>query len=166
MIIVSDTSVLSGLAIVGQLNLLQQLYGQVLIPPAVVDELRRGGEDDQRITSVLVLEWIEVCQPSDRLLIEILQNEHNLDRGESEAISLALELKVEELLIDEPMGRREAVRLGLSIIGLLGILLLAKNRGLVIAVRPIMDNLIADANFWVSDRLYTSVLRAAAEDTE
>ena len=166
MIVVSDTSILSGLAIVGHLHLLQQLYEQVLIPPAVADELRRGGEDDQQILLALAPEWIEIRQPSDRILIEALQNEQNLDRGESEAISLALELKVDELLIDERIGRREAARLGLSVTGLLGILLLAKRRGLVVAVQPIVDSLIVDANFWVSDRLYISLLRAAAEDND
>ena len=50
MIIVSDTSPLNGLAIVGYLSLLQQLYGRVLIPAAVMNELRRGGEGDPRIT--------------------------------------------------------------------------------------------------------------------
>ncbi|WP_346341611.1 hypothetical protein [[Phormidium] sp. ETS-05] len=106
MIVVSDTSSLSALAIVGYLWLLQRLYGRVLIPPAVADELRRGGEDDGRITVVLSLDWIEVCQPSNYQLVAILQTERNLDRGESEAIALALELRAEELLIDERLGRR------------------------------------------------------------
>ena len=163
MIVVSDTSSLSALAIVGYLWLLQRLYGSVLIPPAVADELRRGGEDDGRITVVLSLDWIEVCQPSNYQLVAILQTERNLDRGESEAIALALELKAEELLIDERLGRREAVRLGLSITGLLGILLVAKRRGLVTAIRPILDNLIEEAGFRLHDSLYAEVLAAAGE---
>ena len=72
MIIVSDTSPLSGLAIVGYLPLLQQIYGRVLIPPAVAEELARGGEDDRRITTVLSLDWIEVRQPIDRRAVESL----------------------------------------------------------------------------------------------
>jgi hypothetical protein len=76
-----------------------------------MNELRRGGEDDSRITAVLSLDWIEVLQPSNYQLVESLQTDRNLDRGESEAIALELELGAEELLIDERLGRREAVRL-------------------------------------------------------
>lgn len=164
MIIVSDTSPLNGLAIVGYLPLLQQIYGQVLIPPAVADELTRGSEDDGLIATVLSQDWIEVRQPSDRSAVESLQIDRNLDRGESEAIVLALELGADELLIDERLGRREAIRLGLSITGLLGILLVAKGRGLVSEIRPIIDDLIRQANFRVSDRLYVEVLIAAGEN--
>jgi predicted nucleic acid-binding protein len=163
-IVVSDTSPLSGLAIAGYLSLLQQLYGQVIIPVAVADELKRGGQDDPRITAALAPDWVEVRQPQDLTLVEALQANQNLDRGESEAIALALELKADELLIDERLGRREASRLGLSITGLLGILLVAKRRGLVRAIRPIVDDLINEAGFRISSQLYADVLAMADED--
>jgi predicted nucleic acid-binding protein len=72
-IVVSDTSPLSGLAIAGYLSLLQQLYGQVVIPVAVADELKRGGQDDPRITAALAPDWVEVRQPQDLTLVEALQ---------------------------------------------------------------------------------------------
>lgn len=164
LIIVSDTSLLSGLGIVGYLSLLQQLYEHVLIPPAVADELARGGEDDDRITRVLSLDWIEVRQPTNLQLIAMLESDSHLDRGEAEAIVLALELGADELLIDERLGRREASQRGLSIIGLLGILLVAKRRGLIVAIRSVIDDLIAQAGFRVSGQLYAEVLIAAGED--
>ncbi|MFP5270029.1 DUF3368 domain-containing protein [Coleofasciculus sp.] len=163
MIVVSDTSPLSGLAIVGYLGLLEQLYGRVLIPSGVWHELQRGGEDDPRITDVLGLDWIEVRQPTNQQLVNVLQTERHLDRGESEAIALALEVNAEELLIDERLGRRQAIDLGLSITGLLGILLVAKRRGLITQIKPIMDNLISEANFRISPNLYREVLAAAGE---
>jgi uncharacterized protein len=163
-IIVSDTSPLSGLAIIGSLSLLQQLYEQVLIPPAVANELARGGEDDDRITLVLSLNWIEVRQPTNVQLVAMLENERNLDRGEAEAIVLALELGADELLIDERLGRREANQRGLSIIGLLGVLLVAKRRGMVVAVRPLVDDLVVQAGFRVSGQLYAEILVAAGEN--
>ena len=126
MIIVSDTSPLCGLVITGHLFLLQKIYGQVVIPIAVADELRRGGQDDPRTNEVLALDWVEVRQATNQSLVESLRSDRNLDRGEAEAIALALELKADELLIDERLGRREVSRLGLSITELLGILLVAK----------------------------------------
>ena len=97
MIVVSDTSPLSSLAIIDYLSLLQQLYEQVLIPPAVADELARGGEDDDRITRVLSLDWIEVRQPTNLELITMLESDSHLDRGEAEAIVLALELSADRI---------------------------------------------------------------------
>ncbi|USR90244.1 DUF3368 domain-containing protein [Phormidium yuhuli AB48] len=76
---------------------------------------------------------------------------------------LALEVKAEELLINERLGRREAINLGLSITGLLGILLVAKRRGLITQIRPIMDRLIWEANFRIGSNLYREVLAAAGE---
>ena len=163
MIVVSDTSPLSGLAIAGYLGVLEQLYGQVLIPSGVMQELQRGGEDDPRITDVLGLDWIEIRQATNQQLIKVLQTEHHLDRGESEAIALALDVNAEELLIDERLGRRKARDLGVSITGLLGILLVAKRRGLIPQIRPIMDSLILEANFRISANLYREVLVAAGE---
>ncbi len=166
MIVVSDTSPLSGLAIVGQLSLLRGLYGQIVIPAAVAEELARGGQDDARISQVLTLSWLEIRQPHDLSLISELRETYQLDRGESEAISLALELKADALLIDERLGRRQASRLGLSITGLLGVLLAAKKKELVSAVRPIVEALVSEANFRISDQLYLEVLVAAGEQTE
>ncbi|TVQ59784.1 MAG: DUF3368 domain-containing protein [Spirulina sp. DLM2.Bin59] len=163
MIVVSDTSPLSGLAIAGYLGLLEQVYGRVLIASGVMQELRRGGEDDPRILEVLGLDWIEVRQPMNQKWVEVLESEHNLDRGESEAIALALEVNAEALLIDERLGRRKAVDLGLSITGLLGILLVAKRRGLISLLQPIMDSLIEEANFRIGANVYREVLAAAGE---
>ena len=94
MIVVSDTSPLSGLAIVNQLSLLKLLYGQVVIPPAVADELRRGGQDDVRIAEAMTMDWLTVESCSDDGLVSELQTTYRLDKGESEAIALALEMKV------------------------------------------------------------------------
>ena len=147
MIVVSDTSPLSGLAIVGKLSLLRALYGQIVIPEAVASELRRGGQDEPRIAQVLSLSWVEIKPSTNHSLIDELQTIYKLDKGESEAITLALELTADALLIDERLGRREASRLGLAITGMLGVLLAAKKQNLVSAVRPIVDALIKEAGF-------------------
>lgn len=93
MIIVSDTSPLSGLAITGHLFLLKKIYGQVVIPIAVADELRRGGQDDTRINEVLALNWIEVRKATNQSLVESLRADRNLDWGEAEAIALVWQME-------------------------------------------------------------------------
>ena len=163
MIIVSDTSPLSNLAIVGYVSLLKEIYTTVIIPQAVANELNNVNDEDMKIKQLLSLEWIQVQQIIDLQLVNRLRNENNLDLGEAQAITLALELKADDLLIDERLGRREAVRLGLSITGVLGVLLVAKTRGLIASVKPIIDALITQANFRISDQLYEEVLRTANE---
>lgn len=163
MIIVSDTSPLSNLALVDALFLLKEIYQTVVIPQAVADELSNAEGEDPRITAVLSLDWVEIRQSTNSDLITELRDDYLLDRGEAEAIALALELKADELLIDERLGRREANRLGLSITGVLGVLLIAKRRGLIPSVRSVMDALIAEAGFRVSQQLYMDVLSAAGE---
>ena len=163
MIVVSDTSPLSNLAIVGYLSLLQQIYNRVIIPQGVAEELINASDEENLIAEVLSLDWIEVIPAKNLELISILRNNHNLDRGEAEAIALVIELEADELLIDERLGRREATRLGLPITGILGILLVAKQRKLIPTVQPVIDALIIQASFRVSSQLYAQVLKAANE---
>jgi len=92
-----------------------------------------------------------------------LERDRNLDFGEANAIVLALELQATQLLIDERLGRLEAKRQGLRITGILGVLLAAKSRTLLPEVRPVMDNLIQQANFRISPQLYGEVLQLAGE---
>jgi predicted nucleic acid-binding protein len=157
------TSPLSSLALVGYLSILKDIYTDVIIPQAVANELANLTEEDIRIKAIVSLNWIQVQQAANLELVTCLRNDYNLDIGEAEAIALALELKADELLIDERLGRREAVRLGLSITGFLGVLLIAKNRGLISKVQPIIDALILQANFRISRQLYEEVLRTANE---
>lgn len=166
MIVVSDTSSLSGLAIVNQLALLRTLYGQVVIPSAVAIELRRGGQYDPKIAQVSALGWVKIKVVEDCCRVDELQTIYKLDKGESEAIALALELKADALLIDERLGRREASRLGLSITGMLGVLLVAKRRNLIGSIRPIVDELISEASFRISEQLYREVMAVAGESEE
>ncbi|MEH2371695.1 DUF3368 domain-containing protein [Nostoc sp.] len=163
MIVVSDTSPLSSLAIVGYISLLGEIYNTVIIPEAVANELANTSDEDERVTAVLSLDWIEIRQATDQEVVGRLQNEQRLDLGEAEAIALALELNADELLIDERLGRREATKLGVPITGLLGILLVAKHRGLIPIVKPVIDDLMTEAGFRVSIQLYTEILNAAGE---
>jgi predicted nucleic acid-binding protein len=85
-----------------------------------------------------------------------------LGKGEREAIALALELQATELIIDDLPARRLATSLGLPIIGTLGLLLRAKKKGVILAVRPLMEDLQA-RDFHISERLFEGILAAAGE---
>jgi predicted nucleic acid-binding protein len=162
-IVISDTSAITNLAAIGHLQLLPQLYNQVTIPEAVYRELV---DIDPPVPGTLEVQtscWLEVRQVANRKVVERLQNEVRLDPGESEAIALALDLGAELLLIDERRGRAEANRLGLRITGLLGILIEAKQRNLIVAVKPLMDAPIATSEFRVSLTLYTQILEMVDE---
>lgn len=162
MIVVSDTSPLLNLARIGRLELLVHLYGHVLIPPGVYEELVRNQNDTSWIEPSSTA-WLTVASPSDRRHVADLSR--NLDRGEAEAIALAVERKADLLLIDEREGRRVATRAGLKIIGLIGVIVAAKNHGLVAQIKPILDELINVARFWISPDLYGQVLAQVGEET-
>lgn len=161
MIVVSNTSPIMNLAAIGKLELLQQLYNKVVIPQAVYNELTIEDEGQPGEQKIQTLKWIETRIVSDQSFVEALRGE--LDDGEAEAIALSKELKTDLLLLDERRGRAVATRFGLRFIGLLGILIDAKQKGYIPAIKPILDDLVANAGFWVSQQLYAHVLRAAGE---
>jgi len=161
MIVVSDTSALSNLALVDQIWLLEAIYQTVIIPDVVAHELAVAS--NPTISAILQLDWIQTQSLTNPQLANQLQQDRGLDAGEANAIALALDLQADDLLIDEQLGRQEAIRLGLSIIGILGILLVAKQRSLIPQVQPVMDALINQAGFRVSPQLYQRILALAQE---
>jgi uncharacterized protein len=159
--IISNTSPISNLAKVGQLNLMQQIYGKILIPCAVHEELLDERAGETVITAVQSASWLEIQSVQNQEMVGGLRSRVNA--GEAEAIVLAIEVKATRLIIDERLGRQAAKDLRIKVIGVLGILLLAKRQRLVVAVKPTMDSLINQANFRISSQLYTDVLNAAGE---
>jgi hypothetical protein len=155
LIVVSDTSPLLNLARVGRSDLLCLLYGEILAPGIVAEELRRNGVEPE------ILHCLSVREPRDRSLIVRLQSD--LDAGESAAIALALEAGADLLLADERKGRRKAVEMGLEVVGLLGVVIEAKRRGLIAECRPILDALEREARFWISRPLRDRFLELVGE---
>ncbi|NER53148.1 MAG: DUF3368 domain-containing protein [Symploca sp. SIO1A3] len=161
MIVVSDTSPITSLAGIGRLELLQQLYGRVIIPQAVYNEMVKVGKAVPGALEVQTFAWIETQQVSDKERVAVLQAD--LDPGEAEAIILAMEINAELLLMDERFGRTIALHYGINVSGVLGVLLEAKRKGLISEVKPLMDQLINDVEFRVSSQLYTMILLSAGE---
>lgn len=164
MIVVSDTSPITNLAAIGQLDLLRHLYGSIVIPEAVYNEMVAAGKPVPGAIEVQTLSWIQVQNIDDTQRVVALQaSQDNIDLGEAEAIALALELNAELLLMDERRGRALAQNCGLNVTGLLGVLLQAKRKGLISLVKPVIDELIEIADFRLNNQLYMTVLESVGE---
>jgi uncharacterized protein len=155
-IVVSDASPLTNLAAIGRLDLLRDLYHRVLLPRSVADELRAGDLSGIHDSPIFTVEWIEIRDVIHRGAVEELLTD--LDLGEAEAIVLAKETHADLLLMDERIGRNIAMQRGIHTVGLLGTLVAAKQQGLLPVVKPVLDELIREAGFWVSATLYQEVL--------
>jgi predicted nucleic acid-binding protein len=160
MIIVSNTTPLSELAKVGKMHLLQEIFGRVIIPQQVYNEVTVG--DHPAVEQVQSATWLEIRTIVNQEKIINLQEQTGLDLGESAAIILAEELNAQRLLMDEWVGRKVAKARNLPIIGTVGILLVAKQQGLIPNVKPILDDLMV-AGKRISPSLYQDVLNTAEE---
>ena len=161
MIVVSNTSPLTNLAAIGRFDLLRDLYSELYIPSGVWEELNAGGQRWPGSIEVERANWIRRRNPHNDVLVATLMRD--LDRGEAETIALALELDCDRVVIDERDGRRIAQRHGLSLIGTVGVLVEAKNRGLLEKIRQDLDALRQKAGFFISDELYREVIRSVEE---
>jgi uncharacterized protein len=153
-IVVSNSSPLISLGSIGRLDLLQEIFGEVSIPVTVLQEVRS--------VEISTESWIVSREVEGPLVPRALESE--LDRGEAEAIALAVELRADLLLMDERRGRRVAARFGLKVLGVLGILVEAKRRGLIENVQPLLRDLQERAGFRVSAVLYQRALEEAGEN--
>ncbi len=156
---ICNTSPLLYLHLVGQLELLPQLYGQVLIPPAVQAELEAGAQRGVNVPVVEALSWLRVTPLASSALLPLATD---LGRGEAEVIGLGLERPNSRLILDDALAHRIARLNRLRFTGTMGVVLRAKQRGLLDAVQPVVPAL-RNAGLWLSDSLVTQVLRQAGE---
>jgi predicted nucleic acid-binding protein len=133
MIVVSDTSPLNYLALTGDLPLLPNLFGEVVIPPAVARELAHArAPAPTRAFIATPPQWLKIVEPVGATLAAMMATPPKLGRGELEAICIAKDMKAALLLTDERRATREArERYHLRVTGLLGVIELAAIRGLV-----------------------------------
>ncbi len=159
--VVSNTSPLSNLAIIGRLDLLKERYGAVLIPPAVLRGLKALSHPDAKARLSVPLEegWLAECP----LPAAPPPMPFELDVGETEAIALALATKAEVVLMDEKRGREAARRHGLQVAGVLGELLRARQIGLLPNLRGEIHRLRAEAGFFVDTEIAKFILSQVGE---
>lgn len=155
-VIVNSTPVI-GLANIGRLDVLRQMYGTITIPQAVFDEIKSPSVQRQVNAN---RDWIVVEQINDASQKQMYRAK--LHAGEVEVMILAQEKKADLVILDDNAAKKTAKFLGLRVIGTLGILVLAKKRGYIKEVSPVLDALKRDG-FFVSDDLCDLVLRQADE---
>jgi len=160
-IVISDATPIISLAKIGMIYILRKFFNEVILPKAVYDEICINPIFLDEAKMIQTCEFIQVETVSNEQSIKILRAT-GLDLGESEAIVLADSLPDALLLMDERKGRQIASSMGIRIIGTLGLLLLAKEHGLIKQIKPLMDALI-EANIRISESLYNSILEIAEE---
>jgi len=160
MTVVSNTSPLSELAKIGRLTILREVHGLVVIPTEVWEEVTAGAHP--AIDQVRAAAWIRTRNVADGRSLSRLRDETGLGLGECAAVVLALEMGADLLLIDDRAARKAAEARGLRIAGTVATLVFAKRRGIVPAVRPLLDELIAHGTR-IGRSPYTDAVEFAGE---
>jgi len=148
-VVISDASCLIVLSKIGQLELLHQVFGEVIVPQAVAEEYGQ-----------ILPTWIVVRTPTQTSLVLIL--EETLDVGESNAIALAVEMGDCYLILDDQKARKMAASMKIDFTGTLGVIISAKQRGILSSVRPVFNKIIA-TDFRVSNVMIEQILLELGE---
>ena len=160
MIVVSNATPLIAMAMADRFDLLRSIFGRIYIPPGVYEEVVEEGGERFGAMEVRQAAWIQVIEAKDKLAIEVLEDD--LGKGESETIVLAREMQADWVLVDERLARRKLELLHVPTIGTLGILLKAKELGLLHTIGPEVDKLRA-RGFRLGKQAYEDVLKMAGE---
>jgi uncharacterized protein len=157
MTVVSNTSPIIALDAITSLDILRKLYGKIYIPSAVLKEITVQNCNND----IKSLQWIQTNDVINKQFVYFL--EEQLDEGEAEAISLAIQLNADLLIIDEKKGRKIASRLNIKYSGILGELVIAKKLNIISSVKLLTDDLVSKVGFRVSQDLYNEILSRSGE---
>ncbi|MGF7137797.1 DUF3368 domain-containing protein [Roseimarinus sediminis] len=147
--IISDTSCLIILSKINEFELLKKSANRILVTNTIAKEFKHP-----------LPEWIKVREPAGRHYQKIL--ELDVHAGEASAIALSLEIDNSILLIDDLKARKIAEKLSLKFSGTLGLILNAKQKGIIRSIKPILD-IIKTTNFRFDHKLLDSILEEANE---
>ncbi len=154
---VSNTTPIISLSSIGKIEILEDLFQEIIIPQAVYDEIKAKqgyGYDDVDLSFITVQTIRDTEQ--EKFLLE------QLDAGEVQAIVLSNEINADNTIIDEHTGYIIAKESGLNVIRTLSILLKAKEVGIITEVKPLLDEMISKGR-WYSNHVYYSFLKKANE---
>lgn len=155
MVVISNSSPIIHLAKIGRLNLLERLYRCILVPEKVYLECTETVHYHKEVELIAQAAWIKRHSIENGRLFNLLYTE--IDAGEAEALVLALEQKADLLLLDDQEARSMARKLGLPVTGTLGMLLKAKNEGMINAFAEDLQKL-QRSGFWLSQKLVNTLL--------
>lgn len=159
--IICNATPLINFASINRLDILKSLFTEMIIPQAVYSEtVESGFPNGESIVNGIKAGWLKV-----KLVEEMPESiPLELDAGEREAIALALSEQTTRVVLDEKKARKVAQSLKLNTIGTLGILILAKQNQIIPQVKPLLDAMMTEAQYWVNESLYDNVLQAVSED--
>jgi predicted nucleic acid-binding protein len=147
--IISDTSCFIILSKIEQLDLLKSIYGEIITTSDIAEEFGEKLPD-----------WVMIENVVDKSKQRIL--ELQIDRGESSAIALALEIQNSSLILDDFKARKIAQQLGISFTGTIGVIIKAKLNGIIPSIKPYLEK-IKDTNFRISAEIELQALKEAKE---
>jgi hypothetical protein len=157
MILIADSSALIALSICHSLDLLESLFGEVQVPQAVFDEVTISQKSESIELAGYLKGKVKAVETNRYVYLDAYA-----DAGETEAMILYKQIDADWLLIDDKRGRKVAAINKIKTIGSLGVLLTAKKKGLLTAVKPKLD-LLAKGNLYLSATLRQAVLDMAEE---
>jgi len=152
--IIGDSSALIALSVVNKLELLEKLYKNLFVPQAVYDEVTQVGRPQSDKLKRFLQSRVKV--------VDINIKKVGLGLGELEAITLYKELDADVLLIDDNRAKKYAVLNDVKVIGSLGILIKAKEKGYIDKVKPFLND-IMKSEVYISDKLVAKVLDICGE---
>lgn len=157
MILVADSSALIALSLCNVLKFLDVLFEEVKVPPAVFDEVTEEDKVESIALSEYLKDKIEYVNMEDYIITDF-----SIRKGEIEAMALYKKLGADKLLVDDKRARKLAQLNGMNIIGSLGILLIAKEKGLIEQIKPYVE-IIKESDIYINEELIDYVLELAGE---
>lgn len=159
-IAVVNTSPIIYLSSINKISLLKELFQEVFIPEAVNREVIAGSEDNFGFEEILREKWIKTKKINNELAKKYLLTD--IDDGEAEVIVLADELQANTIIMDDKLGRKIARLRGFNVIGTLRLLVIAKDKGMISDVKPLIERL-REVGFWISEDVYNAIMIQSKE---